>query len=203
MTTGQTLIIESIKALFAVGLLCLTWFFGQKILTMWDLRKKRREADLQAIQRFQELFGEWKAVWRSWKVYKSSEKYKISVPDCTRWTLLERAAAAEGGVEAIVTRLALERRLNERERNKLGLFRQSFQQLREAIRGDTDLAWTREDVQYWLLHNLAVCVASILDREPSRQPMSVAEGENQLRDILKVKMEDWESAVKAASAARK
>ena len=68
MTFCQEVQLELIKAAFSVGLLLLTWFGGQRILNQWDTRKKRKELDIQAAIRFQELIGEWKAVWRAWKV---------------------------------------------------------------------------------------------------------------------------------------
>jgi len=195
MTVTQQIGIELIKFLLSVGLLCLTWFVGQRILSDWDLRKKRREADILSTQRFQELIGEWKAVWRLWKVYKNSATHKIDAPPATRWDLLTRAAHAEGGVEAIITRLALERSLGDIERSYLGLFRQSFQQLREAIRGDASLTWKRGDAEYWLLHELAVRVASIIDREGPKEPLTATDAERQLNQVLKITMDDWTKAV--------
>jgi hypothetical protein len=181
--------IEIIKFGLSILLLGLTWFVGQRILAGWDLRKKRRELDIVSTQRFQELIGEWKGVWRLWKVHKNSAKYSIDVPVGTRWELLTRAADAEGGVEAIISRLALERSLTNAECRYLGLFRQSFQQLREAIRGDSELTWHRGDQEYWMLHDLAIQVALVIDREAQRKPLKATCAEDQLRDILKVTME--------------
>jgi hypothetical protein len=201
MSVEQQIGIEVIKFVFSIGLLCLTWFVGQRVLSDWDLRKKRREADILSTQRFQELIGEWKAVWRLWKVYKNSEEHKIEPPNTARWDLLARAAEAEGGVEAIITRLALERSLSEAEREYLGLFRQSFQQLREAIRGDMDLTWKRGDAEYRLLHELTVRVASIIDRASPKAPLSPTKADCQLKQVLRVTMEDWKSAVAKCNVA--
>jgi len=55
-------------------------------------------------------------------------------PDASRWKLLERACAAEGRMEAILIDLASKYLSDRLSLEKLGRFRQVYQQLQETIR---------------------------------------------------------------------
>jgi hypothetical protein len=112
-----------------------------------------------------------------------------------RWDLFDRAAKAEGGIEAILLRLSTERQLCGCEREQLGLFRQSFQQLRQAIRDDKALAWNRRSPEYWFADELAIRVFLIIEREPPKKPLTATDGEHQLKDILAVAGPQWNVAV--------
>jgi hypothetical protein len=202
MSFSEELQIELLKtalsAIVTVGALLLTWFGGQKILDQWDLRKKRKEIDIQTAQRFHELVGEWKAVWRAWQFLKKTppKGSPIVASPTARWDLFDRAAKAEGGIEAILLRLSIERQLCGCERKQLGLFRQSFQQLREAIRDDKGLAWNRGSKEYWFAHELAIRVSLIIEREPPQKPLTATDGKHQLEDILAVTGTKWNVAIK-------
>lgn len=82
MGFGDTVIIEVIKTAFSLALLGVTWFVGQRVIYYWDVKRKAREADLAIATQFQQLFGEFKEVWRVWKAFKEHESTCPSVaPD--------------------------------------------------------------------------------------------------------------------------
>lgn len=196
MDFEEQLSIEIIRGGFSVCLLYLTWYGGQRILAQWELRKQNKALDFQIAQRFQELIGEWKAIWRAWKVLKTNAGSRVmETPPTARWELLDRAAKAEGSVEAIILRLAVERDLYDHERERLGLFRQYYQQLRQGIRDDRTIDWQRHDPEYWLSHELAIYVAEIISREPPQTPLSTTDAIRQLKDILIVNEPSWNATI--------
>lgn len=205
MTVIEQIQIELFKGALSgvatIVTLLLTWIGGQQILGYWELRKRRKEMDIQSAQRFHDLIGEWKAIWRAWKYFKSSSVSANAgaFPATARWDLLDRAARAEGGVEAILLRLAIERELCGCERTQLGLFRQSFQQLREAIRDDDELLWDRKSEVYWLAHELAIRVSFIIDAKPPKVSLTPTDCERQLRSILAVDGPTWDKAISERS----
>ncbi|MBI5301519.1 MAG: hypothetical protein HY868_05230 [Chloroflexi bacterium] len=46
MTFIEQVYIELIKTAFALFVLGLTWFVGQRILAYWEIKKKRKELDI-------------------------------------------------------------------------------------------------------------------------------------------------------------
>jgi hypothetical protein len=60
---------ELIKALLslAAGIvaLLLTWLVGQRLTYWWNVRQKRRELQLSALQQFYTAYGEFFAVWEA------------------------------------------------------------------------------------------------------------------------------------------
>lgn len=192
--------IELFKAGLSAGLLYFSWCAGQKIVSRWDLKKKTREIDVQISQQLHTLIGEWKAVWRTWKVLHG-ELSQAPATQCLewRWRLLDRAAIAEGMVEAILLRTATARFLQNHEIVTLGLFRQAFQQLRQSIRDQESLPWTRQNSEYWLFHDLTVRVYFLLEREGEHTELSSTDCERQLKSILAITSGEWEKSVKRNS----
>ena len=146
--------IDSVKLeLIKTGFTCLTlvlgWFIGQRIIVYWDIMKKRQELDIEAATQFHLLYGEFKEVSRLWRAFSYPDK-KVSFSKDVPSDLLKRASAAEGGIEAIILKLATERILDGEDIRTLGLFRQAYQKLREAIREDEDLEWTHDSKEYKL-----------------------------------------------------
>jgi hypothetical protein len=96
---------------------------GHRIVAWWEQRKKLREMDLALATQFQQLFGEFKEIWRLWK----EQRRKPSADYVASKDLLVRACSAEAGLEAILLKLVTDRRLNPMQLTSLGLFRQAFQ----------------------------------------------------------------------------
>jgi hypothetical protein len=156
----ELLVVESIKTIptvvaSAAGLLA-TWFVGQRIATAWQIRQKRRELQLDAVGEFYRAYGEFYEIWKVWN-YRLRER----VPD-PGGELFSRAAAMEGRVEAILVRIATERRLSPRDVEQLGLLRQAFQELRQAMRDGRAIRWNySEHPKYLELKRLAAYAASL------------------------------------------
>jgi hypothetical protein len=62
-----------------------------------------------------------------------------------RLSLLDRCCTAEGQMEALLMKVASERKLTKEQRDDLGLFRQGYRQLRRSIVHEKLLAWTSSD----------------------------------------------------------
>ena len=155
MTLSNAIILELIKTVLSIVLLFLTWVVGTQILSFWEFKKKQKELAVSTSTKFQELYGEFSAVWRLWKLYWKKSKSEIIDNKSERyWELLRRASVAEGGIEAILVKLASEKKLTKDDINTLGLFRQVFQQLRQSIRDVEEMDWKRKTPQYKLLKEL-------------------------------------------------
>jgi len=205
MPFEQQLIVEGIRAAVAVLALLLTWRFGQPIIARWDMRKKRRELDLALSNDFQRLFGEYKEIWRLWKAHyeatKPTSKQTIGAAavDTTRWELFARAAAAEGRVEAVFMKLAVDRPLSSRDLQMLGYFRQAFQILRQGIRDGEHLNYSNNDPRYQLFIVLGCWVAYIINRDSHALPPSADKVQKNLVTIQSYRSDEWEEAVVAWS----
>jgi len=117
---------------------------GAAIALYWNLRQKMRELDLEAAKNFHTYYGEFFATWKLWNWYLDNTE-SVTDKDVS-WQLLSRAAAAEGGMEAILSKLASHRRLSNQMVIDLACFRQAFQQLRERIRHKEPLDWYASNV---------------------------------------------------------
>jgi len=212
-------ILEGVKWLFTSVTLILTWLVGQRILALWEYRKKSQEWAKDAAERFESTYGEWKAIWRLWKTLKDGKLTGNAISPTTRWDLLNRAAVAEGEIEALLLKLAFERQISKGQRTRLGLFRQAFQTLREAIRDDQPIDWTRDSSEYWLMHGLSIEAGNMLLRdepEPGiwqqmqwlweREPfgrIEPCEANANLCGIIEVDRRRWRAAVEEEAAKRK
>ena len=197
---------ELIKTGLTIVTLGVGWLLGQRIIAYWDLKKKRQGLDIETATQFHRLYGEFKDISRLWRAYRYEGK-KLEYPAAFPIELLGRASAAEGGVEAIVLKLATEKNLEEEDIKTLGLFRQAYQELRVAIRGDMSFEWTREAPEYVLYNDLASETACIISWAKARQ-MSVfwdktrrrsalAEAPRTLQKITAIRSKDWKAAVNA------
>jgi hypothetical protein len=117
----------------------LAWLVGNRVAYRWDEIKRRRESDLAARDEFYRVYGKFFATWKLWSTHK--EYASAGAPDGIQWKLLEQAEEAEAGFEALLVKLASERRLSERDRRLLACFRQGYQSLRERLREDEPLEW--------------------------------------------------------------
>ncbi len=112
---------------------------GQAITAKWNMRVKEREIDFDSIRRVRELYGEFLSTRRLWNYHL--ERSKLRTLDDRGLSLLDRCCTAEGQMEALLMKVASERKLTEKQLDDLGLFRQGYQQLRQSIRDVRPLAW--------------------------------------------------------------
>lgn len=107
---GQPLWPEVVKAVpnLFIALLTLTLgrVIGHRSTAKWDERKKRREPDLPALDAFYSTYGKSFAIWKTWDKYSGDP---AALPEL-RTSLLERSSTAEGEPEALIVRVAAERR---------------------------------------------------------------------------------------------
>jgi hypothetical protein len=95
---------------------------------LWAKVRHRRELDLASLGRFYDVYGTWFATWKLW-----TDAIEQKLSDDERSELLKQASAAEGQFEALLIKIAIERRLSASEIDRLGRFREAYQQLRESI----------------------------------------------------------------------
>jgi hypothetical protein len=194
MPATASIVLELLKAALSLALLLAGWLVGQRIVATWDLRKKRQELDVVAAVQFQNLYGDLKEVARLWREYRLDAGGAMAAPSDTRWTLLRRAAAAESRYEAVVIKLASERRSNPEQRATLGLFRQACQRLREGIRHGEDVGYAHFSPEYRLFNDLAAEVTCLIGDAADRgHRLSPAEARSNLEQIAKVRSEDWQA----------
>lgn len=186
---------ELMKSAFSAGVtvvgLLLTWFVGQRLTSRWTLWQKEREMELSTVRDFYHLYGDFITLLRSW----SRVRKAMIAPDFerSRIALFERAATAEGKLEAIIVKVAVERRLSKHEIRYLGLFRQAYQGMREAIRDSRrmDEAWGGD--AYTIFKQLASEIACMLQRTPTRP--RPAEAQQNLIEITSYTSADLRYAI--------
>jgi hypothetical protein len=181
------LIKAAITGFNGILLLALTWLVGQRLAYQWNVRQKRRELQLTALQQFYLAYGDFFAVWKLWN------RLDRNVPtfDDRRWELWNRAATAESTVEGTLVKLSLEINLEEVDVSNLGRFRQAFQQLRESIRDNVLLPWPFGDCpEYKTFKALSIVVAALLNGEWSSSPISRKRAQEQLETITSNRWED-------------
>jgi putative (di)nucleoside polyphosphate hydrolase len=192
--------LELIKTGLAIVTLGIGWLIGQRIIKFWDTKKKRQELDIATSREFHKLYGEFKEVSRIWRTvtYEGPRDQELKFPAGTRLELLKRSSASEGGIEAIIVKLATERDLTDAEIKNLGLFRQAFQELRAAIRAGRRFNWDNGTPDYVLYNDLAAKVARIIytetgfwSREPSLPPSK--DVHLTLRNITAITAADWQA----------
>lgn len=212
MQFGDYIWLEVIKTAFAFVLLSITWFLGQRILAYWELRKKRREFDIATTNQFYQLYGEFRAVQRLWRVLvevneQGEKRFPFPFKDReeVRLELLKRAIVAESGIEAVTIKLATERALEDEDIKCLGLLRQAFQILREAIRDDKPLSYRFDSPEYILFINLASNVARVISHDNRQELLAeflesdlkqpdLSMAQHSLREITKYRSEDFKLA---------
>lgn len=195
MTFHQLLVLEGARCVTAAVLLLLTWGLGQRILFSWDARKKRQELDLATSSEFYALYGVFKDISKQWRIMLRQRGRELIFPDHVRWDLLSRACSLESRNEAILMKLSAERLFTLEQVKTLGLFRQAFQQLREAIRDNDEVDSSSRGLEYSLFNALSAEVASIIaSKHPMRQIPS-RDAVNNLHSIAKVTRRDFLEAI--------
>lgn len=172
MNLSDSIKLELIKAGLVCLTLLLTWVAGRGIINYWDIKKKRQELDIAIAREFHRLYGEFKELSRLWRafIYVGPSVNPLVFPNRknTRIDLLNRATASEGVVEAIVLKLATERRLEDDDIITLGLFRQEYQQLRKAIRNGIPFESTYGTPEYGRFNELSSKMTCIISSEKTR-----------------------------------
>jgi len=203
----KVLLTEGIRLLGGLLLLIFTWSLGQRLLGKADFRKKRRELDMALSLEFELRFGEFKAIWRQWKAHYESlwstkSVQQVDASDPVRWKLYVDATAAEGKLEAVFVKLATERRLSPADLTRLGLFRQAYQELREAIRDCEPMMYKNDHPRYSFFNVYGCHVAHIITREYDKTEPSAIEAERGFLAIQAIRKHDWKAAVLAFAEER-
>ncbi len=190
---GETLIIQGIQTGGALVILLASWVIGQRVLNYWEFQKKIRESDLESERAFQKLHGEFKTLWRLWKIHaKRSQPAATGIDDDRTWDLVDRAAAVEGELEALLLKLASNRALTPDDCRDLGLLRQLVQQIREGIKRGSALDESFRRADYDRFHHLTAVTLEILRRRPQFQPAT--RSERNMKAILAIRPEALEDA---------
>jgi hypothetical protein len=160
----------------------LAWAVGNRIAARWAMRQKRRDEARASANEFYRLYGEFFAVWKLWN-YSLKDPSRGGATD-RHWELLNRASAAEAGVEALLVKLTSERILDQADRNALGRFRQGFQTLRQSIRDGQPLDWrSSEHIEYAAFKMLASRAGRLVSTVDQGKMPSVAQAQCALRGV--------------------
>jgi hypothetical protein len=147
----------------------LGWLIGKRLSVVWSREQKEREQDLEAARDFHLLYGDFFSLWKLWN-YFVRDLGQEALPDASRWQILDRACKSEARLESLLIKLASEKPLTGEEIEKLGRFRQRYQNLREAIRDNVPLAWDHSEHPGYLdFKTLAPQVAAIIVRSDRAQ----------------------------------
>lgn len=176
-----------LTAIITVLGLTLTWLFGLKFTTQWNIRQKQRELDLSAAEQFRNLYGEFLTVWRLWDAARKNDSQK----DIMRWDLLTRACDAEGKVEGLMMKLAIERCLTPVDIRVLGEFRQGYQLLREFIRDNPSWESSEFRETYETFKKSSCQVGAMIFSNDQRQPPSPEAASKALEEITSRKWDAW------------
>ncbi|MDX6740669.1 hypothetical protein [Actinocorallia sp. A-T 12471] len=143
------------------------WFVTTRVTDHWDSVKKAREMDLAAAQEFQQLYGEFVAVWKLWNILKGRDGHKLrDQAEDPVWKCLERAVSTEGAVEALLAKLVAERRLDPVQIEILGAVRQAFKTLRRCISADERLGWDYDSHPHYVSFKILTTETSVLLNTP-------------------------------------
>jgi hypothetical protein len=108
---------------------------------MWASTKRRREIDLASLDHFHQCYGRWFSTWKDWEDALDAEKRGTAISKELRECLCRRATEVEGQFEALLLKIATERRLTSDQSRRLGRFREGYQRLRETIEKESDMGF--------------------------------------------------------------
>jgi hypothetical protein len=193
---GLELLKAGLALVVAAVSLCIANTFGQRLSRRWDEARRQRELDLVALSSFYRLYGEFFAIWKEWSVARPrAGEHRIRPKEDVAWSLLQRACEVEGGFEAILVKLSLERTtLKEPQRQMMARFRQAYQSLREAIREGKPLGWRASpglgtaSEQYQAFKRLAADFAQLLAGGSSGSPVGPDAAGRALMQTTEVKL---------------
>jgi hypothetical protein len=151
----------------------------------WGAVRHRRELDLAALADFRDAYGKCCAVWRAWSALldttpEGGQRLRPSAA-AHRPELIQRAADVEGVFDALLVKIATERRLSDDEIRRLGRFREGYQRLRESIEKSRPVPFRvqyqrEEAMAYVAFKALSVEFAALLSqpmRRSTHQPGNV------------------------------
>ena len=183
--------IEVFKFLLNFILLVITWTLGRGLLSYWEDKQRLKQASLELRKELHDAFGEFKSLVRVWKL-RGRPKDPELCPD-----LMREAIDLEGRVESLLSNVASLKELRVQGIMTLGLFRQGFQSIRQAIAKSTTHAdKVPEDYQqteYQLFNQLMPWVSRSAISESSVPELSTAQ--QNYRQIMAVRGSDWDNAV--------
>jgi hypothetical protein len=163
--------------------LLLAAIVGQRISAWWSERQKRRELELALANSFYSGYGEFCAIWKEWNWNFSEMRTRPDELTRSQAALHERACRAEGAIEAVLLKIAAERRLSLGEAAELGSLRQSFQVLRERIQANKPISYGSSDhPDYLEFKRLATLVGNLLAARSGRLP-TATEAFDSFREI--------------------
>jgi hypothetical protein len=147
----------------------LLYFIGHRVAEAWAEARKRRELNMDALNRFFDIYGEFFAVWKLWNSLVEQEDLDEDARNTRREALHERAAVAEGQLESFLIRLTTQFKLTDEERDVLGSFRQGYQRLRKSIHRKVRLSWdSSSHPPYAAFKGLAAVTALRVENERVR-----------------------------------
>jgi hypothetical protein len=170
-------------------LLLTTWTIGKSLVFYWEFRQRLRAASLELWKSFHQAYGEFKSLVRMWKTLDMPAK-KEDCPD-----LLREAVDAEGRLEALLSNLSSLRCLKPDEITTLGLYRQGYQTIRQAItKAETaKVPHLYRQPQYKLFNDLTTAVSTMIIAN-KRLPAS-HQAQKSFAQVLDVRSEEWDLAV--------
>jgi hypothetical protein len=175
MILAETLASTTLKIVIgALATVLFAGLIGQFLTYRWDELKRRRESDLAAREAFYRAYSQFFTTWKLWNSHKDRD-VKIEAPGDVQWLMLRQAEEAEGGFEALMVKVASEKKLNDASRQLLAGFRQGYQSLRERIHKDQPLIWWATDIhtdrqgfkEYRAFKALAEYFATVLTQDPA------------------------------------
>ena len=112
------------------------------ISSRWARSQKLRELDFATLEQFQQLYGEFFALYHLWDDFKRGlfQGFESSQKEIAK-DIIERAYSMEGRMEAVLTKIAAEKELSLNEIDSLGRFRQAFQRMRKHVSRDKPFNW--------------------------------------------------------------
>jgi tetratricopeptide (TPR) repeat protein len=136
--------IETYKGLIAVLILLLTWGIGNRIAVHWAILQKQKETEISISNELYTLYGNFFSMWKLWRYCLTHKN------DKTMEQIITDSYISEGKIEAILVKIATEKKLNYTQLEILGRFRQAYQRLRECIQAGKDLPWMSSDNSEYL-----------------------------------------------------
>jgi hypothetical protein len=170
------------------------------VTAFWSERQKRRELELSLANSFYSHYGEFRTVWRLWNWYLHTLASNADAFCKTRSEILDRACRAEGGMEAVLLKVASERNLDDAARRNLGNLRQAFQVLRERIEEGLPVSYgASEHEDYLEFKRLATWFGTLLAAGPAATVPHADEAYDAFREITHNKYEPrWKKAGRKA-----
>lgn len=154
-----------------IATLLLAAAFGQRLSAWWSEKQKRRELELALANSFYTGYGEFCAIWKEWNWSLSNLGVGSEELMRKHMSLQERACRAEGAIEAVLLKIAAERRMSRAEAAELGSVRQAFQVLRERIQQGRPISYgSSSHPDYLEFKRLATLVGNLLASRSGRLP---------------------------------